>query len=53
MYYFVKFATDGERDMRQVVNEGTPIFRNMKFENIVCNGAKKGVFVRGLPEMPI
>ncbi|GAB3986162.1 glycoside hydrolase family 28 protein [Spirosoma daeguense] len=53
MYYFVKFATDGERDMRPVVNEGTPIFRNMKFENIVCNGAKKGVFVRGLPEMPI
>jgi polygalacturonase len=53
MYYFVKFATDGERDMRQVVNEGTPIFRNMKFENIVCNGAKIGVFVRGLPEMPI
>jgi polygalacturonase len=53
MYYFVKFATDGERDMRQVVNEGTPIFRNMKFENIVCNGAKIGVFVRGLPEMPV
>ncbi|GAB3689071.1 glycoside hydrolase family 28 protein [Spirosoma flavus] len=53
MYYFVKFATDGERDMRPVVNEGTPIFRNMQFENIVCNGAQKGIFVRGLPEMPI
>ncbi|WP_338875533.1 glycoside hydrolase family 28 protein [Spirosoma sp. SC4-14] len=53
MYYFVKFATDGERDMRPVVNEGTPIFRDMKFENIVCNGAAKGVFIRGLPEMPI
>ncbi|MBD2700069.1 glycoside hydrolase family 28 protein [Spirosoma sp. BT702] len=53
MYYFVKFATDGERDMKPVVNEGTPVFRNMQFENIVCNGAKKGVFVRGLPEMPI
>lgn len=51
MYYFVKFATDGERDMRPVVNEGTPIFRNMKFENIVCHGAQKGVFIRGLPEM--
>ena len=53
MYYFVKFATDGERDERPVVNEGTPIFRNMKFENIVCNGAKKGVFIRGLPEMTV
>ncbi|WP_310588971.1 glycoside hydrolase family 28 protein [Fibrella forsythiae] len=53
MYYFVKFATDGERDVRPVLNEGTPIFRNMKFENIVCNGATKGVFIRGLPEMPV
>lgn len=53
MYYFVKFATDGERDERPVVNEGTPVFRNMKFENIVCNGAKKGIFIRGLPEMAV
>jgi polygalacturonase len=53
MYYFVKFATDSPRDERPIVNEGTPIFRNMKFENIVCHGAKKGIFVRGLPEMPI
>jgi polygalacturonase len=56
MYYFVKFATDGERtESREssIVNEGTPVFRNMRFENIVCSGATKGVFVRGLPEMPI
>ncbi|MEA5429178.1 glycoside hydrolase family 28 protein [Arcicella lustrica] len=53
MYYFVKFATDSPRDERPVVNEGTPIFRNMKFENIVCKGANKGIFVRGLSEMPI
>jgi polygalacturonase len=53
MYYFVKFATDGQRDERPVVNEGTPIFQNMTFENIVCNGAKKGVFIRGLPEMAV
>ncbi|KAA0992165.1 glycoside hydrolase family 28 protein [Dyadobacter aurulentus] len=53
LYYFVKFATDGERDMRPEVNEGTPVFRDMHFENIVCNGATKGVFVRGLPEMPV
>lgn len=53
LYYFVKFATDGERDMRPVVNEGTPVFKDMYFENIVCNGATKGVFVRGLPEMPV
>lgn len=53
MYYFVKFATDSPRDESPVVNEGTPIFRNMKFENIVCHGATKGIFIRGLPEMPV
>jgi hypothetical protein len=53
MYYFVKFATDTPRDETPVVNEGTPIFRNMKFENIVCSGANKGIFIRGLSEMPI
>lgn len=53
LFYFVKFATDGARDMREVVNEGTPVFRDMHFENIVCNGASKAVFIRGLAEMPI
>lgn len=53
MFYFVKFATDGVRDTRPVVNEGTPVFRNMVFENITCNGAQTGIFIRGLQEMPI
>lgn len=53
MYYFVKFATDGERNESPVVNEGTPVFRDMQFDKIVCNGAQKGIFIRGLPEMPI
>jgi len=53
MYYFVKFATDGKRDNTPVVNEGTPVFRNMAFENISCEGAKKAVFIRGLPEMNV
>lgn len=53
MFYFVKFATDGKRDETPTINEGTPIFRNMVFENIVCNGAKTAFFVRGLTEMKI
>lgn len=53
MYYFVKFATDSPRDESTKVSEATPIFRNMKFENIVSVGSAKGIFVRGLPEMPI
>jgi polygalacturonase len=35
------------------VNEGTPVFRNIHFKNIVCNGAKRAVRLVGLPEMPI
>jgi len=53
MFYFVKFATDGKRENLPIVNEGTPIFRNMIFDNITCNGAKTAFFVRGLSEMKI
>lgn len=53
MHYFVKFITDSERDTRPVVNEGTPVFRNMVFENIACSGANTAMFIRGLSEMPI
>lgn len=53
MFYFVKFATDGKRDESPVVNEGTPIFRNMVFDHIYCNGAKVAVFIRGLTEMNV
>ena len=35
------------------VTEGTPVFRNFYFNDIVCNGAEKGIFVRGIPEMNI
>lgn len=35
------------------VDETTPQFRNLYFRNITCNGAAKGIFVRGIPEMHI
>jgi polygalacturonase len=35
------------------VTEGTPQFRNFYIRNIVCNGAEKAIFVRGLPEMNV
>lgn len=35
------------------VDEGTPRFRNFQVRNIVCSGAAKGIFIRGLPEMNI
>lgn len=35
------------------VTEETPQFRNFRISNVVCDGAEKGVFIRGLPEMHI
>jgi polygalacturonase len=34
-------------------DEGTPVFRQIHFDNIVCVGAKRAVHLEGLPEMPI
>jgi DNA sulfur modification protein DndE len=35
------------------LNDGTPIFRDFYINDIVCKGADKGVFIRGIPEMNI
>ncbi|MBP8067124.1 MAG: glycoside hydrolase family 28 protein, partial [Pedobacter sp.] len=35
------------------VTEETPIFRDFHISNVVCDGASKAVFVRGLPELSI
>ena len=35
------------------VSEATPQFRNFRIRNVVCNGAEKAIFVRGLPEMNV
>ncbi|WP_460686742.1 glycoside hydrolase family 28 protein [Niabella aquatica] len=53
MTYAVTFATDGVRKIDTTFGETTPVFRDMQFENIICEGAKKGIFIRGLPEAPI
>jgi polygalacturonase len=37
----------------QPVTEATPQFRNFIIKNVVCNGAAKAIFVRGLPEMNV
>jgi len=36
-----------------LVTEETPVFKNFYINNVVCDGAEKAVFVRGLPEMSI
>lgn len=35
------------------VTEATPQFKNFYIRNIVCNGAEKAIFVRGIPEMNV
>jgi len=47
LYYFV---TDPRPEP---VSERTPRFRDFVFRNIRCNGAKRAIEVRGLPEMPV
>lgn len=52
MYYFTKPA-DNEKTEAPPVTEATPQFRNFQISDIVCQGAERGIFIRGLPEMPI
>lgn len=35
------------------ITEQTPVFRKFYINNVVCDGAEKAVFIRGLPEMNI
>ncbi|HEY0039981.1 MAG TPA: glycoside hydrolase family 28 protein, partial [Flavisolibacter sp.] len=35
------------------VTEATPQFQNFYISNVVCNGAEKAIFVRGVPEMNV
>lgn len=60
MYYAAQdpIAASGEkREPPKVemlpVTEATPVFRNFYFDNIVCDGAAKAVFIRGIPEMQV
>ncbi len=60
MYYAAQdpVALAGEKrvapkvEMKPVTEE-TPQFKNFYVKNIVCDGAAKAVFIRGLPEMHI
>lgn len=53
MYYWTKPPQANEVQVIPPVTEETPQIRNVFIENVQCNGAKVGVFVRGLPEMPV
>lgn len=60
MYYAAKDPVPLAGEKREApkvqmlpVTEETPQFKNFYVNNVVCNGAEKAVFVRGLPEMHI
>ena len=44
---------DSATARRRPVTEGTPQFRDIQIENVICRGAQKAVVLEGLPEMPI
>ncbi|MCP9752008.1 glycoside hydrolase family 28 protein [Ferruginibacter sp. HRS2-29] len=60
MYYMAKdpIVLAGEKreapkvELKPVTDE-TPRFRNFDIKNVVCYGASKAIFIRGLPEMNI
>ena len=44
----------GKGDSNAVaVNEGTPQFREIHIEDLICRGARKAIVLQGLPEMPV
>jgi polygalacturonase len=57
MYYGGAGPTEGAETTGEVaalpVGEGTPQFRDIFIENVVCRGARRAVQLQGLPEMPI
>lgn len=60
MYYMAKDPVPLEGEKRELpevefkaVDETTPQFRNFHISNVYCNGARRAVFIRGLPEMHI
>jgi polygalacturonase len=59
MYYGGRAPLDASGDLTEgerrpaPVDEGTPQFRDIHIENVVCRGARSAVVLQGLPEMPI
>ncbi|HVZ25111.1 MAG TPA: glycoside hydrolase family 28 protein, partial [Sediminibacterium sp.] len=60
MYYMAKDPVPLAGEKREMpvietlpVNAGTPVFRNFDIRNIVCIGAEKGIFIRGIPESQV
>ena len=56
LYYAGVAASDMSKDAQEdlkPVDETTPEFRDIHFNDIVCSGAKQAIYLNGLPELPI
>lgn len=53
MYYWTKPPLPNQKVEVPTVSVETPQFKDVEIENVVCNGASKGIFMRGLPEMAV
>ena len=60
MYYAAKDPVPLAGEKRELpkvefkpVDETTPVFKDFYVKNVVCNGAEKAIFIRGIPEMHI
>lgn len=54
MYYMATAsAVGGAQDAAMPVTVATPEFHDFKISNVTCNGAARGLFIRGLPEMSV
>ncbi|ACU62935.1 glycosyl hydrolase family 28 protein [Chitinophaga pinensis] len=60
MYYMAKDPVPLSGEKREAVKvelfpvtDATPQFKDFHISNVVCHGAEKAIFIRGLPEMPI
>ena len=53
MYYWTKAPEANQQEEVPIVSVETPQFRDVFIDQVVCNGANIGVFVRGLPEMAV
>jgi polygalacturonase len=56
--YYGGSAPEDEKDSTgesraMAVSEGTPQFRNIFIQDVLCRGARRAVQLQGLPEMPI
>jgi polygalacturonase len=53
MFYERRTAANEAGINLPAVDAGTPRFRDIHIENLICHGAHKALLLQGLPEMPI